>query len=238
MTTFAFSKHRRYLTANTTNMVLRFAISVTFILSGISKGANIEGTSQLIIQYLGLLDFNVELGMPSNIIAAIICSFEIFVGMLALNRKTFVLILPICTFAILAFTILTFINLVSPLVGLESCGCFGELIHLNAKETFYKNIVLLLLSFYLICKQRRLILSSYRHIVKHGTNGGSIFVLIALVAIFPICISSIMDNGLFTRTLTLYYLSCVVSLFIAACVLLRGKQIGHTRQTKEIEANI
>lgn len=134
---------------------LRFTIALTFIISGISKGTNLEATSRLIMQYCGLLGLNGEFEIPPHIIAATICSFEIFTGLLALNRKTFLMMLPIYTLTIMAFTMLTGINLLSPIGRIESCGCFGELIHLNAKETFCKNIALLAASVYLMYRERQ-----------------------------------------------------------------------------------
>lgn len=209
------------MTANTTNMVLRFAISVTFILSGISKGANIEGTSQLIDQYCGLLCVEGGLGISTYIVAVVICSFEIFIGMLAFNRKIFVVALPIYTLTIMGFTILSCVNLLSPLGGIESCGCFGELIHLNARETFYKNIALLIALVYLICKQRKTITSCCRDVVSHTLKKGKMLAIYAVAAIFPICVSLMLENAINTRQVSLYYISCAFSLIIVLCVSLR-----------------
>ena len=44
------------------------------------------------------------------------------------------------------FTYITYLNLVSLYGQIESCGCFGEVIHLTPAESFYKNVVLLSLS--------------------------------------------------------------------------------------------
>lgn len=155
--------------ANLMTGSLRFMIAMTFIISGISKGANIEATAQLINQYWGLLGIDARFVISPVIIAVIICSFEIFIGMLTVNRNTFMMALPICTLTIFGFAILTSINLLSPIGGIESCGCFGELIHLNAKETFYKNIVLLSASVYLLYKHRKTIISRYGYAIYPRT---------------------------------------------------------------------
>lgn len=45
-----FSNHRRCFTSYLMTQILRFVIAITFMISGISKGANIESTSQLIVR--------------------------------------------------------------------------------------------------------------------------------------------------------------------------------------------
>lgn len=206
----------RCANSNRVTPLLRYAFVITFVLSGISKGANLEATSQLISQYCGLLGFDWGIIVSSPyIIAAVICSFEIFIGMFALNSMVFLMALPMYIFVISLFTILTYINLVTPLGGIESCGCFGELIHLNATETFCKNITLLIASVYMAYKYRDEIAQCYLNIKNKVSNLGRPLILYAVVAVFPVCVSVCLDNGVNVHRMLLYYSSIVAGLILA-----------------------
>lgn len=202
--------------------LLKYTFAITFVLSGISKGANLKATSQLISQYCGLLGLDCGLVVSPYILAAVICSFEIFIGMVALNRTVFLLMLPVYIFTISLFTILTYINLVAPLGGIESCGCFGELIHLNAKETFFKNMLLLIAAVYLTYKHRHEITQCYMNIKDRMQNFGRTMVLYAITAVFPVCFSSWLDKDVHAHRVSLYYSSIVVYAILAVYLSKRG----------------
>lgn len=202
--------------------VLRFVIALTFIISGISKGGNLDSTSQLINLYCGLLGLDGVFGVSIHIIAATICSFEIFIGILALNRSTFMMMLPIYTLTILGFTILTCINLISPLGGIESCGCFGELIHLNAEETFFKNIVMMIVVVYLTYKHRCEMAQCYLEIKNKAQNLGWTIVYYAIAAAFPICVSVCLDKDFYAHRISLYYASIVVDVILTVFIFKRS----------------
>lgn len=206
--------------ANLMTGSLRFMIAMTFIISGISKGANIEATAQLINQYCGLLNIDARFVISPVIIAVIICSFEIFIGMLTVNRNTFMMALPICTLTILGFAILACINLLSPMGGIESCGCFGELIHLNAKESFCKNIALLIATAYLIYKHKDTIRTCYKCITNDTRQLRHPFILYTIVSVFPICVSLSLVNEIQINRVSIYYLSCIISLIIVLWISL------------------
>lgn len=213
---FGYLNQRKRCAASLVTNVLRFVIALTFIISGISKGSNLDSTSQLINQYCGLLGLDGVFGVSIHIISSTICSFEVFIGMLALNKNTFMMMLPIYALTILGFAILTCINLSSPLGGIESCGCFGELVHLDAKETFFKNIVLLIVSFFLTYVHKNEIISYYMNIKDNAPKLRRLFVYNAFAAVFPVCISVYLDNGVHAHRLLLYYSSivgCVIFTF-------------------------
>lgn len=100
----------RYANSDSVTPILRFGFAITFMLSGISKAVNLEATSQLIDQYCALLSLDLGFGISPYLAAATICSFEIFIGLVALNRKRFLLALPIYIFVISLFAIVTYIN--------------------------------------------------------------------------------------------------------------------------------
>lgn len=77
-------------------------------------------------------------------IAVAICAIETITGLLAL-RKKYAPIVSIVFLGMMSFFVwLTGINLFYPsLMGsIESCGCFGELIHFSPLASFVKSVVL------------------------------------------------------------------------------------------------
>ncbi len=125
--------------------ILRLILAVTFIASGVLKALNPDATARTIIRYLSLLGLALD-GIPIRLMAIGVCIGEILIGISACVRRVFHVISPVYVAVMAAFVILTYIDLTSSYGGLESCGCFGEPIHLNATETFIKNLVLLAIS--------------------------------------------------------------------------------------------
>ena len=131
--------------------VLRIMLGVCFILSGIMKAVNVYSFAQEIRLYVeAYMDsFCVQWTVE---IAVVICAIETITGMLAL-RKNFALIVAAIFLGMMSFFVwLTGINLFSPsLMGsIESCGCFGELIHFTPLASFVKSMVLWIMSVGLI----------------------------------------------------------------------------------------
>ena len=74
----------------------------------------------------------------------VICAIETITGLLALRKKYEPIVAVIFLGMMSFFVWLTGINLFSPsLMGsIESCGCFGELIHFSPLSSFVKSVVL------------------------------------------------------------------------------------------------
>lgn len=125
----------------TISSCVRHVVAITFILSGMLKGVNIDGFSQTTKEFLGLLGLN---SCCCYVIAACVCIGEIALGYTALNRKLFIHCHWAYPTVMAAFTCVTYINLNDIYGGIESCGCFGELIHFDPAQSFYKNLVLLM----------------------------------------------------------------------------------------------
>lgn len=130
---------------------LRITLGVCFILSGVMKAVNVYSFAQEIRLYIEaymdsyFVKWTVE-------IAVLICTIETITGLLAL-RKKYESIIAIFFLGMLSFFVwLTGMNLFYPsLMGsIESCGCFGELIHFSPLASFIKSVMLLLMSFGLI----------------------------------------------------------------------------------------
>ena len=122
---------------------LRIMLGVCFILSGVMKAVNVYSFAQEIRLYIEaymdsyFVQWTVE-------IAVAICAIETITGLLAL-RKKYAPIVSIVFLGMMSFFVwLTGINLFYPsLMGsIESCGCFGELIHFSPLTSFVKSVVL------------------------------------------------------------------------------------------------
>lgn len=127
----------------------RYCLAAVFIVSGVFKAVSPEATSMMITQYLNMLGVTSELPSP-GFMAVTLCVIEFLMGAVALSGRLFYYVSPLYVVAMFFFTGITFINLTSPYGAFESCGCFGEIIHLNAPETFVKNLFLLIVSI-LLC---------------------------------------------------------------------------------------
>lgn len=131
------------------NSVAWMLLSVTFIASGILKGVAVKGFIITVREFLDLL--GLETLQPYSVLLAIaICVCETAIGMLVLFKRLRPILSLIYPVILSFFTIITYINLTDMYGGLESCGCFGEIIHLNPMETFAKNLVLFGISLYVL----------------------------------------------------------------------------------------
>lgn len=194
---------------------LQYTISIVFIVSGVLKAINPYSFSETI------KGFSVLLGQPilhdySMYIAVIICSLELLTGLLlyVMYKK----VITILCFGILAFfTYITYLNYTDLYGQIESCGCFGEIVHLSPIETFYKNIILLVMSGVLVWQQRY-----DTHIHNKDNKKGFMeyisnrylwaSVIVSLVIPVYSCISmNIMNRTLFA---VCYVLLCIIGLII------------------------
>lgn len=125
------------------NTALRIVLGVCFVLSGTMKAVNVYSFAQEIRLYIEaymstiLLPWTVE-------IAVVICAIETTIGLLAL-KKNFPMLISIAFFLMMSFFVwLTGINYFYPsLMGrIESCGCFGELLHFSPIASFIKSAML------------------------------------------------------------------------------------------------
>ena len=137
----------------------KYILSICFLLSSLLKSFSIKSFSQEVQlygdAYIGawIYDYSFE-------IAVLICMVEGFIAALLLwNRLEFVCSL-LCFAMLLFFVYLTGMNLFLPgmLGSIESCGCFGELIHFTPSTSFMKSLLLLILSiinFYYVVQKKK-----------------------------------------------------------------------------------
>lgn len=129
---------------------LRITLGVCFIISGVMKAINVYSFAQEIRLYIeAYMDFYFVQWTVE--IAVVICSIEIITGLLALRKKYEPIVNVIFLWMMFFFVWLTGINLFYPsLMGsIESCGCFGELVHFSPFASFVKSIVLCVMTFML-----------------------------------------------------------------------------------------
>lgn len=131
------------------NEVLLFLLGLIFIISGLMKSVNVYSFSQTINLFCGLLGLNVKSNY-SIIIAIIVCTIECLLPFLSISSKYRGFVIRCYPIVLSFFTYLTYINYTDLFGGIESCGCFGEIIHLSPGAAFYKNVVLLALALLLL----------------------------------------------------------------------------------------
>lgn len=128
--------------------IIRSILGFVLISSAILKFASISSFAQEVQLYIDLylLDFLHEW---SHGVAVAVCVLELLIGILTLTgrcrMKVSMMLVAIFSF----FLYLTSLNAFFPseyFGSIESCGCFGELIHITPIESFYKSVVLWSLS--------------------------------------------------------------------------------------------
>lgn len=193
--------------------IIRLLIAFTFVLSGITKGVNLVAVTQTVRNYSDL--FGVTLNsMLAYAVALVVCSFEIFIGLLAFDNRTYRKLYPIYMAVILVFLFLTYVNLNSPLGHSKSCGCFGEIFSLDASGTFVKNMILL----GVVTIQDVLITKCNLYSVERQSKHTSLhryFLICGCSSLLPIVISALYMDKLDDKAfLLLYILISVVTIVV------------------------
>ena len=124
--------------------VLRYSLSLCFFLSGALKAMSIRAFEQE-LQLYGDAYIADWVHDYSLWIAIMVCIYEISLAILALFGKFARLASVLFCISLMFFTYLTGVNLFFPglLGSIESCGCFGELIHFSPLASFVKSLLLL-----------------------------------------------------------------------------------------------
>lgn len=122
--------------------ISRILVALVFIFSGFVKGVDPLGTAYRIEDYF--IAYGMDWANPLSLFLTIfLCALEFTLGMaLLLNLRIKLISWPLWLLMIF-FTILTFFDAIYNPV--PDCGCFGDALKLTNWETFYKNIVLIIL---------------------------------------------------------------------------------------------
>lgn len=196
---------------------LRLSIAIILITSGMMKGVNLQSVAQTVRTYFSLFGFTPDAVTVSTVGFAT-CALEIWLGMLAINKTIHRLIYPVYILVFIGFSFMTYVNLTSPFGNHESCGCFGEVIHLDATATFVKNLILLCMAImagisygYDISGyqgNRRNPLSSFR---KH-------FLICAAASLLPVTLSAILMNRINTSAYVCLYIGISLSSILIVAI--------------------
>lgn len=135
-------------------MLNRYVLAICFMLSGVLKLFSLHAFGQEVQLYA-----DAYVGMwPHDYawcIAVAVCVFELVLGIFALSRR-WALLTAVAFFVVVGFFVyLTGMNLFFPTMmgSIESCGCFGELIHFTPVSSFVKSLVLWGLAIWLLCSE-------------------------------------------------------------------------------------
>lgn len=127
---------------------LRIFVGVLFIFSGLVKVNDPIGTSIKLKEYFEVFSDNFgsffEIFVPHSLpVAVFVVVLEVVLGIALLLNYRMKIVAWIYLFLIIFFTFLTFYSAVFNKV--TDCGCFGDAIPLNPWQSFYKDIVLLIM---------------------------------------------------------------------------------------------
>ena len=123
--------------------ISRIIVGITFIFSGFVKGIDPWGSAYKFIDYftaMGLQDLSWS-AFPLGVLLAL-AEFMIGVGMLC-NVKIRFFSLGALLFMIFFTPLTLWIAVKNPVTD---CGCFGDALVISNWETFYKNVVLIILA--------------------------------------------------------------------------------------------
>ena len=122
--------------------IARVFVGLLFIFSGFIKANDAVGFAYKLVEYFEVFGthFMVPLALP---LAMFICIFEIILGFTLLLGAKLKLTLWLSLLMIVFFTFLTFYSAYFQKV--LSCGCFGDAIPLTPWQSFYKDLILLVL---------------------------------------------------------------------------------------------
>ena len=134
---------------NTLTQIIRLLVGALFIFSGFVKLVDPLGSAYKFEEYFGAdvlnLEFLIPYALPFSIFLIIV---EIMLGvMLLVGYKSKFTVWSLLAIISL-FLFLTFYSAYFDKV--RDCGCFGDAIKLSAWETFYKNVVFIVLILWLV----------------------------------------------------------------------------------------
>lgn len=138
--------------SNILTQIIRFLVAVTFIFSGFVKLVDPIGSDIKMKEYLSSEVLNIPFLIPYTLgLAILLILVELVLGVMLLMGYKPKLTLIGVALLMLIFLFLTWYSAYYNKV--TDCGCFGDAVKLGAWETFYKNVVLMLLIAYLWWKK-------------------------------------------------------------------------------------
>lgn len=139
---------------------IKYILSTCFILSSLLKAFSIKAFEQE-VQLYGDVYIGTWVNSYSIEIAVFVCVVEGGVALVSLWKRMAFACSLIYLAMLLFFVYLTGTNLFMPnlLGSIESCGCFGELVHFTPMTSFIKSLALLILAianvYYVVQKRNK-----------------------------------------------------------------------------------
>lgn len=133
-------------------LIFRIVVGLIFIFSSFVKGVDPYGTAYRVEDYLEAYGwyFMVEYALYLGLLVIVA---EFLLGVSMLFRLRFKLGALGVLLIMLMFTTITYFDASLNLV--PDCGCFGDAVKLSNWETFYKNIVLVLMAIVIFVKRKK-----------------------------------------------------------------------------------
>lgn len=196
-----------------------------FLSSSLIKAVNVYSFSQTINSFCGLLGLDGLYGY-GVLLAISICTIECLLPLLSISNRYRGIVVWCYPVMMGYFTYITFINYTDLYGGIESCGCFGELIHLSPAASFYKNVVLLLLSVVLLAL----------NIKGQWSNGETLFPSLKFDAYIVLALAASIVPPLFS----FFFLNRLphipyLLLYLALCVMGIVLCVKYVIQTRTLE---
>lgn len=137
-------------------IVIFFLFLFVFVFSSATKSLNIYSYALETRLYIDAYMWE-WIRSLSMIFSIVVCVIEMTIALLAINKE-YIRVASTGFFLMLSFFVyLTGLNLFFPTImgSIESCGCFGELIHFSPLASFIKSVVLWILSLVLVINSFR-----------------------------------------------------------------------------------
>ncbi|MBN2639920.1 MAG: hypothetical protein JXR65_12630 [Bacteroidales bacterium] len=137
-------------TSNWVFLLLRLFLGLVFLFSSFVKGVDPIGTAYKVEDYLMAFGWNFFIRYALVISYGVIL-LEFLMGITLMSKAFLKQALWVTLLTMVFFTGLTYMDATKNMVS--DCGCFGDAVKLSNWETFYKNIVLLIVVIVLIIGQ-------------------------------------------------------------------------------------
>ncbi|MGE9516078.1 MAG: MauE/DoxX family redox-associated membrane protein [Solitalea-like symbiont of Acarus siro] len=123
--------------------ILRILLGLIFLFSGLIKQNDPLGFAYKLEEYCHV--FNLHILIPYTLpLSILFCALEISLGVLLIFKINFNLAKKISLLLLIFFAFLTFYSAYFDKV--KSCGCFGDVIVLTPWQSFFKDVVLLVIN--------------------------------------------------------------------------------------------
>lgn len=134
--------------------IARTIAGLVFLFSGFVKLVDPVGVGLIISEYFKIIGIE-DMHRLALITGSLLAGTEMLLGIAILVGLRMRFAIKALLVFVSFFTILTlFLALFNPV---QDCGCFGEVIKLTNWETFYKNIVLLIIALFLFFQRKRFV---------------------------------------------------------------------------------